>query len=150
MKSLAIPTPARNAGLERLRARETRRPTVLPSCLSCGGTLGWMDEPERADGLCKLCRLEIAEDMRQGDAAARAALGDLAAVRRILAPVFPGIPLPCTCTRGTAPCDRCTVEGILCPAPTTDAPAAHPWTAAEHAAWDAEAARAGLDTDCPF
>jgi hypothetical protein len=36
---------------------------------------------------------------------------DLATLVRILQPLLPGLPLPCTCLDGT--CDRCQLERIL-------------------------------------
>ena len=36
---------------------------------------------------------------------------DLAALARILAPLLPGIPLPCVCSDAT--CDRCLLERIV-------------------------------------
>ena len=75
----------------------------MDSLLSAGEP----DRPEAPHSAPTLCPDQIAQD--------------LATLVRILNPLLPGLPLPCTCLDGS--CDRCHLERIL--AVHTPRPQAH-------------------------
>ena len=118
-------------------------------CACCGGDL--LGE-ENTDGLCHVCRREIADGWTEFENQRSPAYAELSEVRRILRPVLAWLPLPCTCCWGN--CDRCRLEAIVLPRQSEferlkAANGERDLTDAEHARM-AELTF-GVDvTDCPF